>query len=45
MPGASRRVIALIVPPAAEDTVTPPTGPSNEDLSAQKRMPPPSPDN
>ena len=45
MPGTSRRVIALIVPPAAEDTVTPPTGQSNEDLSARQRIPSPSPDN
>jgi hypothetical protein len=38
MPGASRRVIALIVPPTVEDTVMPTTGPSNQDVSARKRM-------
>jgi 4-amino-4-deoxy-L-arabinose transferase-like glycosyltransferase len=39
MPGASRRVIALIVPPTVEDTVMPTTGPSDQDISARKRMP------
>ncbi|WP_092517464.1 glycosyltransferase family 39 protein [Afipia sp. GAS231] len=37
-PGTSRRVIALIVPPARTDPITPPIGPSNEDLSARKRI-------
>jgi 4-amino-4-deoxy-L-arabinose transferase-like glycosyltransferase len=39
MPGASRRVIALIVPPTVDDTVMPTTGPSDQDISARKRMP------
>lgn len=39
MPGATRRVIALIVPPAVENTITPSASPTNRDLGARKRRP------
>ena len=39
MPGASRRIIALIVPPSEDDTITPPTGSREPGSESSLRVP------